>query len=177
MKAPTPHPRLKSTTEAPRGGEPQTPRSPAPGNRGGTAENGGRTPGNRGRTEEGGQRRRKRPPGNGSVRLMRRGRRGRARGRVEIFIDGQWGTVCDDGWGLPAAAVVCRQLGFPHAVRAAKKAEFGQGSSLRILLDDVQCSGQERTLLECSHADVGTHNCSHEEDAGVECSREEVTHG
>ncbi|NXO76330.1 HIPL1 protein, partial [Sitta europaea] len=93
---------------------------------------------------------------------------------VEVFIDGEWGTVCDDGWSLPAAAVVCRQLGFPYVVRATKKAEFGAGSSLRILLDDVQCSGQERTLLECSHADVGTHNCSHEEDAGVVCSREEV---
>ncbi|NXO28118.1 HIPL1 protein, partial [Cisticola juncidis] len=64
---------------------------------------------------------------------------------------------------------------FPYVVRATKKAEFGEGSSLRILLDDVQCSGQERTLLECSHAAVGTHDCSHEEDAGVVCSREEVT--
>uniref|UniRef100_A0A8C0BJR2 HHIP like 1 n=1 Tax=Buteo japonicus TaxID=224669 RepID=A0A8C0BJR2_9AVES len=69
------------------------------------------------------------------------------------------------------------RLGFPYAVRASKKAEFGEGTSLRILLDDVQCSGQEKTLLECSHADVGTHNCSHEEDAGVVCSREEVAGG
>lgn len=179
MKTPTPQPRLKTTTEAPWGGvpAPQTPRTPA-GDRPrtpSTAAAGGRARGPGKGAAERGQRRKKKPPGNGAVRLMRQGRRGRGRGRVEIFIDGEWGTVCDDGWSLSAAAVVCRQLGFPYVVRATKKAEFGEGTSLRILLDDVQCSGQERTLLECSHAGVGTHNCSHEEDAGVVCSREEVT--
>lgn len=127
-----------------------------------------------GKGERKGQRRKKKPR-NGAVRLMDRRGRGRSRGRVEVYIDGEWGTVCDDGWSSAAAAVVCRQLGFPHVVRASKKAEFGEGTSLRILLDDVQCSGQEKTLLECAHAEVGTHNCSHEEDAGVVCSQEEVS--
>ena len=140
----------------------------------------GRTPKPRKGGERRGQRRKKKPPGtapplrNGAVRLMEQRGRSRSRGRVEVYIDGEWGTVCDDGWSSAAAAVVCRQLGFPYVVRASKKAEFGEGTSLRILLDDVQCSGQEKTLLECAHADVGTHNCSHEEDAGVVCSREEV---
>ncbi|NXJ32000.1 HIPL1 protein, partial [Ciconia maguari] len=195
MKTPTPRPQLKATTEASRGGnpDPKTPRVPAvdwvgqapppPGNRSRTPATpapSGRTPKPRKRGERRGQGRKKKPPGtapplqNGAVRLMEQRGRGRRRGRVEVYIDGEWGTVCDDGWSSPAAAVVCRQLGFPHVVRASKKAEFGQGTSLRILLDDVQCSGQEKTLLECDHADVGTHNCSHEEDAGVVCSREEV---
>ena len=33
-------------------------------------------------------------------------------GRVEIFLSGEWGTVCDDGAYYEAARVVCRQLGY-----------------------------------------------------------------
>uniref|UniRef100_A0A8D0GLD8 Soluble scavenger receptor cysteine-rich domain-containing protein SSC5D n=1 Tax=Sphenodon punctatus TaxID=8508 RepID=A0A8D0GLD8_SPHPU len=131
--------------------------------------------------ERRGQRRRNRPSTalpqlqNGAVRLMNREAKGRDRGRVEIFINDEWGTVCDDLWNSKAAAVVCHQLGYAYVIRATKKAEFGEGNLLRILLDDVQCSGREKNLLECSHADVGKHNCSHKEDAGVICSHEDDT--
>ncbi|XP_010130555.1 PREDICTED: HHIP-like protein 1 [Buceros rhinoceros silvestris] len=195
MKTPTPRPQLKATTETPRGGRlvPEVPLMPAvdwvtqaplpPGNRSRTPTmpaSRGRAPKPRKGGERRGQRRKKKPPStalplqNGAVRLMEQQSRSRSQGRVEVYINGEWGTVCDDGWSSLAAAVVCRQLGFPYVVRASKKAEFGEGASLRILLDDVQCSGEEKTLLECTHADVGTHNCSHEEDAGVVCSWKEV---
>uniref|UniRef100_G1P7A4 HHIP like 1 n=1 Tax=Myotis lucifugus TaxID=59463 RepID=G1P7A4_MYOLU len=112
-------------------------------------------------------------PLNGAVRLVRPAGLGPGRGRVEVFAGGRWGTVCDDGWDIKATAVVCRQLGFAHAVRATKGAEFGEGRALPILLDDVRCAGDEKTLLECRHRGLGTHNCRHEEDAGVICSHED----
>ena len=37
---------------------------------------------------------------------------------MEVFFGDSWGTVCDDGWSITEAAVVCRQLGYDHAVDA-----------------------------------------------------------
>ncbi|XP_043923297.1 HHIP-like protein 1 [Protopterus annectens] len=95
------------------------------------------------------------------------------RGRVEIFIRGEWGTVCDDYFNIKAATVVCRQLGYSVALKVAKRAEFGEGSDLNILLDDVKCTGTEKTLLDCQRVKIGKHNCTHKEDVGVICGNEQ----
>ncbi|XP_030631021.1 neurotrypsin [Chanos chanos] len=90
-------------------------------------------------------------------------------GRVEVFRDGRWGTVCDDQWDNMDAEVVCRQLGLGGVPKAWSWAHFGQGMG-PILLDAVQCSGNELSLEECPHSDWEQHNCDHMEDAGVSCN-------
>ena len=37
-------------------------------------------------------------------------------GLVEVYCNGQWGTVCDDGFSSFDANTVCKQLGYSRAV-------------------------------------------------------------
>ena len=90
-------------------------------------------------------------------------------GRVEIYHNGQWGTVCDDYWDLRDAHVVCRQLGFQKALHAYTGATHGLGTG-PIWMHDLSCSGCESNLYECRHDGWGNHACSHHEDASVLCS-------
>ena len=96
-------------------------------------------------------------------------------GRVEVFLLGQWGTVCEYGWELADATVVCHELGYLGAVRAPRSAAFGAGSGPS-WYSYVRCVGTEHNLTECSKSfsSIGS-ACSHSRDAGVVCSGESMS--
>ncbi len=90
-------------------------------------------------------------------------------GRVEVFYNGRWGTICHDYWDINDARVVCRQLGYLNPVRALRGYDVPDGIG-QIWLDNVHCTGSEENLISCYHNGWGSHNCRHNQDAGVECS-------
>ncbi len=106
-------------------------------------------------------------------------------GRVEVCVNGDWGTVTHDNWDYLDASVVCRELGFSslgtiwyalfftHYLSTpiilyigavdGDRARFGRGIGA-IVLDFVRCIGNELNLTSC-----GPNYDNHFEDAGVVC--------
>ncbi|KAJ6653017.1 hypothetical protein lerEdw1_010222 [Lerista edwardsae] len=90
-------------------------------------------------------------------------------GRVEVFHNGQWGTICDDRWGIQEATVVCRHMGCGEARAGMNGAYFGRGAG-PIWLDFVACTGNESALHQCHALRWGPNKCWSEGGAGVVCS-------
>jgi len=53
------------------------------------------------------------------VKLIGSGEARPRRGRLEVYFNGTWGTVCSDGFSATAAKVACNGLGFGY-VRSLK---------------------------------------------------------
>eukprot|EP00634_Sargassococcus_sp_CCMP2135_P000857 CAMPEP_0198674760 /NCGR_PEP_ID=MMETSP1467-20131203/98075_1 /TAXON_ID=1462469 /ORGANISM="unid. sp., Strain CCMP2135" /LENGTH=568 /DNA_ID=CAMNT_0044411661 /DNA_START=27 /DNA_END=1734 /DNA_ORIENTATION=+ len=96
-------------------------------------------------------------------------------GRLEVFHDGVWGTVCNDRWQFDSQnpTVACRQL-----FDTAPSPEVPQFSDflsdgLPIWMDEVSCGGHEAGLSRCCFAGWGEHNCEHFEDIRLKCEEPE----
>ena len=103
---------------------------------------------------------------------------------------GEWRPVCDDGWDVNAATVVCKEhnistegivgsicvytpksvLVFTNAATIPMlRSYYSTEPSVHYWLDDIRCNGDELSLLNCTHAPPGVHDCGPYERAGVAC--------
>ena len=89
---------------------------------------------------------------------------------MEVYYNGTWGTVCDDGWDLNDAEVVCREIGFGQAVTARREAYYYEQGSEQIWLSGLNCIGTESSIVNCSHSGWGMNDCNHSSKAGVRCA-------
>ena len=90
-------------------------------------------------------------------------------GSVELYNSkkNRFEYICDEGWDINDAHVVCRMLGFPGARDATLRSEYGQPSAQYASLSNVQCSGIEDSIFDCLH--TSNSNCSKSRSAGVQC--------
>ncbi len=106
---------------------------------------------------------------NSDIRLV--GGSGPYEGNLEVCFSGNWGTVCGDLWDSTNAQVVCTILGYEaQYALSTRSAYFGVADNGIIILDNVDCVGNETNILQCPSNNPGDHDCSHSLDAGVICS-------
>ena len=112
-----------------------------------------------------------------SIRLFGMGEVSDTAGRIEVLnpTTGSFGTVCDDFFDWREARVVCRQLGLGDPVTIYKQYNSSRvynnsDPNITIVLDNLNCRGDELSLFDCKHAGVGIHNCFRSESAGVKCN-------
>ncbi|XP_039312478.1 uncharacterized protein LOC105203625 isoform X3 [Solenopsis invicta] len=92
-------------------------------------------------------------------------------GRIEVKILGHWGQVCDDGFGMINADVICKELGFELGALEVRPGGFygNLDPPTRFMVDQLKCRGDETTLRECDFNGWGVHNCQPEEAVGIVC--------
>ncbi|XP_049330176.1 deleted in malignant brain tumors 1 protein-like [Astyanax mexicanus] len=88
-------------------------------------------------------------------------------GRLEVYHNTEWGSVCGDLWDIKDAQVVCRQLGCGPALSANRSAAVGSGGGT-IWMNRVKCRGNEIHLWDCPHSLKNHTDCSHS--AGLTCA-------
>ena len=88
-------------------------------------------------------------------------------GTVYVRITGEWRGVCQNGFDLTDANVVCRQLGYGSAFQASAYKEVDSGD--KYWLENLQCDGSENELCECPSNGIGQETCDVFEGVAVTC--------
>ncbi|XP_048517043.1 protein bark beetle isoform X2 [Dendroctonus ponderosae] len=106
------------------------------------------------------------------IRLL--GGREETEGRLQVKVNGQWGTVCNYGWTIQNAALVCQQLGYvlnPHDWYIERNEIPDAGKSESVILSNVACQDYDLDITKCQAETVGdfVNSCDHDNDVGIRC--------
>ena len=104
----------------------------------------------------------------GSIRLVSSSYYAAVAGRLEVFLNNEWGTICDSGWDGNDARVACKELGFLSV--NIEKMSIGSGyHGQKTWMKNVNCQGTESQLVDCNY--TSAEDCKHWylDDVGIRC--------
>jgi len=94
--------------------------------------------------------------------------------RLEVFHNGEWGTVCDDGFTYNNARVACRTMGYKTGGgKYGSNWNYNSAGTGKIWLRYVSCTGSESSFFDCPKSygwGQGSHGCGHHEDVYMTCN-------
>ncbi|XP_063448442.1 scavenger receptor cysteine-rich domain superfamily protein-like [Mytilus trossulus] len=91
-------------------------------------------------------------------------------GAVELLISGVWKRVCDHSFTKNAAVVICHSLGYQNAapeIITMSSIDVGQDHTA---VDDIQCSGSEQYIADCSISNSQNTTCSPNNTVAISCT-------
>ena len=103
---------------------------------------------------------------NGSIRFVSSYFIDSVGGRLEVFLNNEWGTVCNSGWDENDALVACKDLGFISVDRESGT-QGGGYRGQKIWMKNVDCRGTESQLVDCNY--VSGEDCDHFNDIAISC--------
>ena len=90
-------------------------------------------------------------------------------GLVQVYYNKTWGWVCANQWDKQDADVACRMMGFDGSLTPFKEKEESKETKYHYWLNNMQCTGNERSLFSCVHESLGVQDCEGNRRAGVVC--------
>ncbi|KAL1512965.1 hypothetical protein ABEB36_002460 [Hypothenemus hampei] len=112
-----------------------------------------------------------------SVKLA--GAEGSNEGRIEVTVFSKTGYICDDQFPITDAEMLCKELGFESGPLEVKGNSY-YAKDLRenhtlYMMDDIECLGNETSIMHCDFAGWGIHDCADRDIAGVICKTYQET--
>ncbi|XP_076105846.1 scavenger receptor cysteine-rich type 1 protein M160-like [Mytilus galloprovincialis] len=98
-------------------------------------------------------------------------------GRIEIFHNGEWGTVCDTSFNAAHATVICRMLGYNNSDANILKTPVISPGKGKIYFENINCLGQEMDIEDCSYSNWENSHCNHANDIGIDCATKVKLYG
>ena len=93
-------------------------------------------------------------------------------GRLQVELNGEWGTVCNRGWNLLNSKIVCQQMGLivdPNYYLFGTLFKEDPRESEPILMSEVDCDPLNTLIFECQFTPRKDHTCTHEDDVWLKC--------